>query len=148
MEKVIKILKKYPSGQTSIIQILQEVQSEYNYLPKDVVTFIARKLHMPLSKIYGIATFFTAFSLKPRGRHCLTVCMGTACHVRGAPEVLLCLEDELGIAAGETSNDRKYTLETVNCLGSCALAPIVVVDGKYHGQVTVRAVDKIIKGVK
>lgn len=148
MEKVIKILKKYPAGEASILQILQEVQSEYNYLPKDVLTDIARRLHVPLSKIYGIATFFAAFSLEPRGRHCLTVCMGTACHVRGAPEVLLCLEDKLGIAAGETSQDREYTLETVNCLGACALAPIVVVDGKYHGQVSARAVDKIVKEVK
>jgi NADH-quinone oxidoreductase subunit E len=148
MEKVIRILRKHPAGQASIIQILQDVQLEYNYLPKEVLAYIARKLHMPLSKIYGIATFFAAFSLEPRGKHCVTVCVGTACHVRGAPAVLQRLQEKLGIAAGETSKDREYTLETVNCLGACALAPIVVMDGKYHGQVSAQAADKIIKAAK
>ena len=148
MEKVIGILKKYSVGRNSIIQILQDVQAEYNYLPKEVLIFISNNLHMPLSKIYSIATFFAAFSLNPRGKHCVTVCLGTACHVRGAPAVLQRLQDRLGLAIGETSKDREYTLETVNCLGACALAPIVVMDGKYHGQTTVQGVDRIIATVK
>src|SRR4030042_2345384 len=118
MEKIIKILKKYPAGKNSVIQILQDLQLEYNYLPKEAIVYVAEKLHVPISKIYSIATFFAAFSLVPRGRHCVTVCMGTACHVRGAPTVLQRLQDKLDIAAGETSEDREFTLETVNCLGA------------------------------
>lgn len=145
MEKVLKILKKYDNDGNSIIQILQDIEVEYNYLPKEVLEFISKKLQLPLSKIYSIATFFAAFSLNPRGRHLVTVCMGTACHVRGAPTVLQRIQDRLCINPGCTTKDNQFTLETVNCLGACALAPIVVVDGKYHGQTTIQKVDAILR---
>jgi NADH-quinone oxidoreductase subunit E len=145
MEKVIKILKKYPAGRTSIIQILQDIQIEYNYLPKEILVFLAEKLHMPLSKIYSIATFFNAFSLQPRGKHLVTVCIGTACHVRGAPIILSELERQLDVKAGENTKDMKYTLETVNCLGCCAIGPIVVHDGKYHGEFKIKNIPGLLK---
>lgn len=148
MEKVDRILKKYPGGRNSIIQILQDIQDEFNYLPPDALARVAQSLRIPLSRIYSIATFFAAFSLVPRGKHCVTVCMGTACHVRGAPTVLERLENKLGIATGQTRQDREFTLESVNCLGACALAPIVVIDGKYHGQTTVKKVDRILEEIK
>lgn len=117
---------------------------EYNYLPENALRYVSRRLKMPLSCIYSLATFYTAFSLIPRGKHLCTVCMGTACHVRGAPNVLSRIEDRLGIKAGSTTEDNLFTLETVNCLGACALAPIVVIDGRYYGQTTVNKVDKLL----
>ena len=134
-EKVEEIVRKYDSSRDSLISILQDIQSEYRYLPESIIKLVARKLGLPLIQVYGVATFFKAFSLKPRGKHLLSVCLGTACHVRGAPVVLDELERELSIKAGETSEDMQFTLETVNCLGACALGPIIVVDGEYHGQI-------------
>lgn len=145
MEKIDKIIKQCKDKEIDLIQVLHEVQNEYNYLPQDVLKNISRALHIPLSMIYSIATFFAAFSLTPRGKHLCTVCMGTACHVRGAPAVLNRFEERLGINAGKTTQDMQFTLETVNCLGACALAPIVVVDGEYYGQTTVNKVDKLLE---
>jgi NADH:ubiquinone oxidoreductase subunit E len=143
-EKIEQILCEHDYKDATIIQILGEVQQEYNYLPRDVMEYISRRLKMPLSKIYSIATFYAAFSLEPRGKHHAMVCCGTACFVRGASNVLNRIEDRLGVEAGHTTEDRMFTLETVNCLGACALAPIVVVDGEYHGQTTVQKVDAIL----
>ncbi len=144
MKKIDRIIKKYPDPKRSIIQILQDIQSEYNYLSFENLNLVAKRLKIPLSRIYSIATFYAAFSLQPRGKHLCTVCLGTACHVRGAPDVLNRIEERLGIKAGTTTKDNLFTLETVNCLGACALAPIVVIDGEYHGQTTVDKVDKLI----
>jgi NADH-quinone oxidoreductase subunit E len=105
---------------------------------------VSQQLKVPLSKVYGIATFYAAFSLIPRGEHMITVCTGTACFVRGVSDVLKRIEDRLGIKAGFTTGDNMFTLETVNCLGACALAPIVVVDGEYYGQTTVQKVDVLL----
>jgi len=102
---------------------------------------------VPLSQAYSVATFYNAFSLKPKGKHCVTVCMGTACHVRGSPQVLDRLETKLGVRAGETTTDHLFTLETINCLGACALGPIVVTDGEYSGQMTTRKVDTLLKSM-
>ena len=123
---------------------MNEIQKIHNYLPKDVLEYASKRLNLSLSNIYSIATFYSAFSLKPRGQHLVTVCMGTACHVRGAPAVLARLEERLKIKAGATTDDNKYTLKTVNCLGACALAPIVVINEEYHGQTTVNRVDKLL----
>lgn len=144
MSKIDKILKNYHYKRSRIIQILQNIQAEYKYLPKDVLEYVSQKVKMPLSTIYSIATFYAAFSLIPRGKHLCTVCMGTACHVRGAPDVLARIEEKLDIKAGMTTNDKLFTLETVNCLGACALAPIVVIDGAYHGQTTVNKVGGLL----
>ncbi len=142
--KLDSILLKHGHNHSHIIQILQDIQVVYNYLPEDALRYVSDKLKMPLSKIYSIATFYSAFSLTPRGRHLCTVCMGTACHVRGAPRVLDRITEKLKIQSGETTDDNMFTLETVNCLGACALAPIVVIDGRYYGQTTVNKIDKLL----
>lgn len=144
MKKVENILHKYGYQMSHIIQILQDVQVEFNYLPKEALEYVSQRLKMPMSKIYSIATFYAGFSLNPRGKHLCTVCMGTACHVRGAANVLDRIEERLGIKSGATTPDKLFTLETVNCLGACALAPIVVINGVYYGQTTVNKVDVVI----
>ena len=143
-ERVAAIVEKYDGNCDSLISILQDVQSEYHYLPEAAVREVAGLLGLPLIQVYSVATFFKAFSLEPRGKHTVKVCMGTACHVRNARGVLNEVERKLGIGVGETSEDMEYTLETVNCLGACALGPIVVVDEVYHGQMSPGKVKKVI----
>lgn len=145
MKKLDKILRKYDYNSANIIQILQDIQSLYRYLPREVLATTSQKLKMPLNKIYSIATFYSAFSLSPRGKHSCTVCVGTACHVRGAPTILNEFERELGIKAGETTSDMKYTLATVNCLGCCAIGPIVVYDGTYIGEFKLKDVPRVLE---
>ncbi|MEO0095131.1 MAG: NADH-quinone oxidoreductase subunit NuoE [candidate division WOR-3 bacterium] len=145
MKNIDRIIQQFIKKEIDLIQALHNIQNEYNYLPKEVLEYVSKALHIPLSKIYSIATFYAAFSLVPRGKHLCTVCMGTACHVRGAPAVLSRIEERLNIKPGETTPDNQFTLETVNCLGACALAPIVVIDGEYHGQTTVNKVDKLLE---
>jgi len=142
-----KIIKNYGRRKEFLICILQDIQAKYGYLPKDALTIVAQRLDIPLIQIYSVATFFKAFSLEPRGKHLINVCLGTACHVRGAERVSDKIKRDLGIEAGGTTKDRKFTLETVNCLGACALGPILVLDGKYHGQMTVAKIDSILKKI-
>ncbi|MGA1840250.1 MAG: NAD(P)H-dependent oxidoreductase subunit E [bacterium] len=142
-----KIIQKYGSSD-SLISILQDIQSEFNYLPEEAIRYVAKGLDLPLIQVYSVASFFKAFSLEPRGKHTIHMCLGTACHVRGAPAVLNELERELGIKSGETTDDMQFTLETVNCLGACALGPVVVVDGKYYGQMTAGKVKKMLANLK
>ena len=144
-EKIATIVSKCGGSRDSLISILQDVQSEYHYLSEGALRAVASQLALPLIQVYGVATFFKAFSLKPRGEHIVNVCLGTACHVRGAHAVLDEVKRRLGIEPGETTEDMRFTLETVNCLGACALGPIVVVDGKYHGQMSPGKVKKILK---
>ncbi len=144
IEKIESILRKYDYRSANIIQILQDIQSLHRYLPRELLVAVSQRLKMPLSNIYSIATFYTAFSLNPRGKHLCTVCMGTACHVRGAPNVLNQIEERLKIKSGDTTEDKMFSLETVNCLGACALAPIVVIDGRYYGQTTVDKVNRLL----
>ena len=147
-KKVEVIVSKYSGNRDSLVSILQDVQSEYRYLPEDALRVVAGKLDLQLIQVYGVATFFKAFSLKPRGEHIVSVCLGTACHVRGAPAVLDEVKRQLGIEPGETTRDMQFSLETVNCLGACALGPIMVVDGKYHGQMSPGKVKKVLKQPK
>jgi NADH-quinone oxidoreductase subunit E len=144
MRTTESIIKKHGYEGSKIIQVLTDIQAEHNYLPRENLEYVSRKMRIPLSKIYSIATFYAAFSLRPRGKHLITVCTGTACFVRGVADVLKRIEDRLAIKAGFTTEDNMFTLETVNCLGACALAPIVVVDGEYYGQTTVQKVDAIL----
>ena len=132
------------SGADSLISMLQDIQSEYHYLPEESLRHVAKSLDLPLIQVYGVATFFKAFSLKPQGKHKCSVCLGTACHVRGAQSVLGELERQLGIKSGETTEDMMVTLESVNCLGACALGPVAVVDGEYHGQLNTGKTKKMI----
>ena len=142
-----KILAAQPNGSSSLLAVLEDIQSHYRFLPRDALIMVSERIPVPLSQVYSVATFYNAFSLKPRGRHCFQVCTGTACHVRGAMQIINRLETLLGIEAGETSDDLEYTLETVNCLGACALGPIVVTDDAYDGMMTISKVDKLIKRV-
>lgn len=142
------ILAEQQDGESSLLAVLEEIQSRYRYLPRDALILASERLNIPLSQVYSVATFYNAFSLTPQGRHKFQVCTGTACHVRGAVQVLDRLETQLGIRAGQTSADLEYTLETVNCLGACALGPVVVADGEYRRQMTVSKVDRLLKRMK
>jgi NADH-quinone oxidoreductase subunit E len=132
----------------SLISVLEEIQARYRYLPREAMILVGEGLGLPLSQVYSVATFYNAFSLQPRGRHGVCVCVGTACHVRGAKPVLNRLEELLHIKPGETTPDWNYSLETVNCLGACALGPIVVVDGAYSGQMVASDVDKLLAQIE
>lgn len=143
--KVKKYIKKYSNEKKALISILQDIQEEYNYLPQEALKIVSKTLAVPLIDIIGVATFYRAFSLEPRGKHLITVCLGTACHVRGGPKILEEFERKLNIEAGETTKDGQFSLETVACLGCCAIGPVVVVDGDYHAQTTIRKVGSILK---
>jgi NADH-quinone oxidoreductase subunit E len=141
------VVDRYQAQPSALLAILQDIQKQENWLPKEALLRVAEKLDVPLTRVYGMATFFRAFSLKPRGKHICTVCLGTACHVRGAPRLVEKLERELAIRAGETTADMSVTLETVNCVGACALGPLVILDGEYHGNITSAKLDKVIAPV-
>ncbi len=143
--QVKNIVLKYNSDKGFLVPILQDVQKEFNYLPREALNAVSADLDVPISRIYEVATFYKAFSLTPRGRHCLSLCLGTACHVRGAPLIGSHIERALNIEAGETTDDLEFTYETVNCLGACALGPILVADEEYHGQLTMSKTNKILK---
>jgi len=139
------IIDRYEGKESSILAILQDIQAKEKYLPKEVLEYVGQQLRIPLNKIYRIATFYRAFSLKPRGRHEICVCMGTACHVRGAQRIADQMNLELGIRAGETTEDQNFTLETVNCLGVCAAGPVVAIDGQYFGKMSPGKVEGTLK---
>lgn len=147
-EKVDRILKKYGNDATALVDILHDIQDEYYYLPQDIMKMVGERLGIPLSRIYSTATFFKAFSLEPRGRHLISVCLGTACHVRGGQRIVDQIGSILGIKPGETTGDLNFTLETVNCLGCCAIGPVMVVDGKYFGGVSARKVLSVLEKYK
>ncbi len=146
--KIKSILGRNDNDRGMLVSILQDMQAEFGYLLRDAITEISKQLDIPLSQVYGVATFFKAFSLIPRGRHQIQVCLGTACHVRGAEKILDTVERELGIKPGESDKDMNFMLETVNCLGACALGPIVVVDGKYSGEMKIEAVKPLLDSCK
>jgi NADH:ubiquinone oxidoreductase subunit E/NAD-dependent dihydropyrimidine dehydrogenase PreA subunit len=131
-----EIIDRYEGKRQFMIQMLQDSNAEFNYLPEKVLKRISSRLDVPYAEVYGTASFYKAFSLEPRGEHIIQVCMGTACHVRGAARVLDEIARELGLEEEGTTDDMKFTVETVNCLGACALAPVIAVDGVFHGQMT------------
>jgi NADH-quinone oxidoreductase subunit E len=139
------IIERYEARESAILAILQDIQAKEKYLPKEVLEQVGQRLHIPINKIYRIATFYRAFSLTPRGRHEVIVCLGTACHVRGAQRIVDQIGIELGIRPGETTKDRNFTLETVNCLGVCASGPILAVDGEYFGNMSPIKVEGVLK---
>ncbi len=130
------IIEQYGSGESAILSILQDIQAKEKYLPREALEHLGEKLGIPINKIYRIATFYRALSLMPRGRHEVCVCVGTACHVRGAQRIIDQMKLELGLRPGETTKDRNFTLETVNCLGVCAAGPVVAIDGQYFGKMS------------
>jgi NADH-quinone oxidoreductase subunit E len=145
IENVDRIIEKHGAQASSLIQILLEIQQDNRWLPPEALVRVADRLQVPMSRIRHIATFYKAFSLVPKGRHEVHVCMGTACHVRGAPRILDTLKDLTGILPGETDAELKFSLETVNCLGCCALGPVMVIDGKTHGKLTPTAASDAMK---
>lgn len=144
-DEILGILDKHESDRGGLISILEEIQAKYSYLPADALKVVADATGQSLVDIYAVATFYKSFSLKPRGKHLCSVCVGTACHVRGASMVAQEFERQLGVNPGETTPDKEFTLETVNCLGACALGPVAVVDGHYFSNVRSRRVKQIIE---
>jgi NADH-quinone oxidoreductase subunit E len=142
------ILRRHSQDPSSIIQVLLDVQNELYYVPKDVLVQVSRSLHVPVSRSYQLATFYKAFSLKPKGKYPIAVCTGTACHVQGAPRIIDQITRELHIAEGETTADKKFSIETVRCLGCCGLAPVVTVGKNLHGKVPASKVNRILQQYK
>ncbi|MFH1372512.1 MAG: NAD(P)H-dependent oxidoreductase subunit E [bacterium] len=144
--KLPEIIERYPQKPESLIAVLQDIQKEYHYLPCEALKETARVLDVPLSKVFSVSTFYNAFSLNPRGERIIRVCVGTTCHIRGARQIQEQLENRLKIKAGETTPDLKYTIEVVNCVGACAMAPVVIVNDKYYGSVKVSDSRKLTRG--
>lgn len=148
MKKLDKIIADHKKNKGSLIGLLQDITESYGYLPAPVLEEISETLNVPLSHLYSLATFYTSFRLEPMGKHHCSICVGTACHVRGASFVVEAVERELKIKAGETTADGNFTVETVNCLGACALGPLVVIDEDYHGKMDQPKVAKLLHKYK
>jgi NADH-quinone oxidoreductase subunit E len=145
---VLRLVEKHRDKRGGLIAMLGEIQAEHGYLPEPALRMVSEQTGRALEEIYGVATFYRSFSLEPRGKHLVCACMGTACHVRGASRVVDAFERKLGIAAGETTADKAFSLETVNCLGACALGPVVVIDGRYHSKVKRAAVGDLLENAE
>lgn len=141
-----KVVRQHKGHQDSLIMLLQEAERAFGYLPRSALESIADSLGLTLSKVYGAATFYAQFHFEPSGRHKVRVCCGTACHVKGAHNILQKLEDDLGVRPKETTQDERFTLESVACLGACAIAPVVVIDDDYHPQVTKAEIGRLLEG--
>jgi NADH:ubiquinone oxidoreductase subunit E len=144
MEAIDKILEKFPEIKGNLISILHEVQSLENYLPEGSLRYLSQKTGVPLTQLYGIATFYHFFSLTPKGRHQIFVCLGTACHVKGSPRILGEVKKRLGAEEGDTTGDMRFTLNTVRCVGACSFAPVLLVDQDTHGNVAPKQVTDIL----
>lgn len=147
-EPLYKIFEEFPPREKNLIPVLQNAQDEYGYLPEEVLKEISSHMKIPLSKVYGVVTFYTQFHLEPRGENIIRVCMGTACHVRGATDVYNVIQEELEIDDGETTEDLKFTLETVACIGACGLAPVIMVNDNTHGRLTPEKTKDILASYK
>ncbi len=145
LKPVDEILGRFPEVTGNLISVLHEVQSRYSYLPEEVLRHLAGKTGIPITRLYSIATFYHFFSLKPKGRHQIHVCLGTACHVNGGQRILDDVERRLGVKAGETTADMRYSVSDVRCVGACSFAPVVIVDESTYGEVTPKKVSDILK---
>ena len=145
LKGVDEIIDRYKGEEGVLIQLLLDMQNEFNWISPEAIARISDKMRIPKSQIYRIATFYKAMSLKPVGRHIIQVCLGTACQVRGAPKILDRVEENLKIKEGATTPDMRFSLKRVNCLGCCAMGPVIVVDGKYHGKITPAMVEDILE---
>jgi NADH-quinone oxidoreductase E subunit len=144
MDQVEVVLAKYHGVKGALIPVLQEAQNAYGYLPREVIQYIAEKMGIPVSQIYGVVTFYAQFHLNPRGKNIIRVCQGTGCHMRGAKSILTALEDSLQVKAGGTTPDLKFTLETVACIGACGLAPVLMVNDDTHGRLTPEVIPDLL----
>lgn len=147
-QKVEEILKKHQYRKENLIRILLEVQKEYRYIPEDVVNYIGVAMGIPPAKIYGVATFYSQFSLKPKGKYAIQICDGTACHMEGSVPLMKAIEEEIGIKPGEVTTDLLFSLDQVGCLGACALAPVMVINEEVYGNLTAEKVKEILKQLK
>ena len=145
LERLDQLIDESGLDESDLIGALQDIQRELNYVPEEAMRLVAEKIDVPLSQVYSIATFYKAFSLVPRGRHLINVCMGTACHVRGGVQILEKLNRDLGIETGGTSDDGRFSLEAVRCLGCCGLAPVIMIDGNFHGKLTQRSLERVLE---
>ena len=145
LARIEPILQRFANEKGALIPVLQEVQAIYGYLPKEALVRVSEAMKIPLSRIYGVVTFYAQFYLTPRGKHTIRVCRGTACHVRGGRSVLNMVKDSLGIEDGETTEDLQFSLETVACLGTCFLAPVMMVDRSYYGKLAPERVPSILE---
>ena len=145
LSRLDEVFRSHLGQEGALIPLLQEAQEIYGYLPEEVLSRIGKQLHIPLSRIYGVITFYAQFYTTPRGRYTVRVCRGTACHVRGGKNVLKAVQRYLGIGEGETTSDFKFTFETVACLGACALSPVLLVNKNYYGKLTPAKVEQVLK---
>ncbi|SHJ97125.1 NADH-quinone oxidoreductase subunit NuoE [Desulforamulus aeronauticus] len=143
-KKLDALFAQYKGNSNGLIVVMAAIQEVHGYLPKDFLVKTAEELGVPLSDVYGVATFYAAFSLRPRGRHCVNLCLGTACYVKGAPDVQTILEQEMGIKAGNTTEDRRFSLDLVRCLGACGIAPVLTVNGEVYPRMTAEKVNEIL----
>jgi NADH-quinone oxidoreductase subunit E len=146
LDTVDRITEKYRDDTTAFAALLQDINNEFRYLPREALERVSEILGIPLSQLFSLATFYKSFNLVPRGKHEIHVCMGTACHVRGAQRILERIGHKLQVKPGDTTSDGEYTLDTVNCVGACALGPLVTIDGKYYGKLTLNKADKLLGG--
>jgi NADH:ubiquinone oxidoreductase subunit E len=148
VSKIDSIIRQYGGRESAILAILQDIQSEEKYLPKETLEYVSQRMQISLGQVFRIATFYNALSLKPRGRHKIDVCLGTACHVRGGERILSKLERDLGVSVGETTKDKRFTLESVHCVGCCSLGPVAVIDGDVFGRLSQDKVPALLKEFK
>jgi NADH-quinone oxidoreductase subunit E len=148
VSKIDGIIHQYGARKSAILSILQDIQAGEKYLPKDALEHVSQKMQIPMVQVFRIATFYNALSLKPRGRHKIDVCLGTACHVRGGDRILDKLKRDLGISVGETTKDKRFTLESVHCVGCCSLGPVAVIDGDVYGRLSQDKVPALVKEFK
>lgn len=147
-ENLVKIVEEYKHDKSNLIQVLNGVQEYYGYIPKESMIYISEEMKIPVAEIYGVVTFYSRFSLKPKGKYNICVCQGTACYVKGAERILDKVKKELGINVGETTKDGKFSLEPTRCLGACGLAPVFTVNGEVYGKATVEKVKKVLDEYK
>lgn len=145
LTQVDKIIGSYEKSNSALIGVLQDIQESFGWLPREALELVSRELDIPMNQIYGVATFYKAFSLTPRGEHVCKVCLGTACHVRGGARILEEIERQLGIGAGDTTPDGSFSLDVVNCVGACAIGPVVEIDGEHHGNLVLGRVEALLE---
>lgn len=145
MSKLLDCIEQHKSDPGALMPVMHEAQNIYGYLPSEVQTVIAEKLNIPLAEVYGVATFYSRFSLMPKGKHQISVCLGTACYVKGSDKILEVLEKELKIKCGECTPDGKFSIESCRCVGACGLAPVMIIDGEVYGKLTAGEVNRILE---
>jgi NADH-quinone oxidoreductase subunit E len=148
MQEIETIISGYGTDRRFLIPILQDIQAECHYLSPEAMKYVAEKLHVPLIDVYGLATFYNCFSLKPRGKHFIKVCLGTACHLKGGTRVVETIQRELGVYEGQMTSDGQLTYETVRCVGCCSLAPLVLIDERYHPRMSARRITLLVKRIQ